>query len=213
MKYKIFIPSVKEAKMLLGGEIRERDGFIRANYRNTEAIISGVGKTNTALNLTRYLFLNPLEKDTLLILVGIAGAYPEGSLKIGEVRMIHWEFFADEGLLGDGKLTGVDEIGFPVCDGNKVELHTPDWGFEICNANTVSLIPANPFLSALYHNKTGALLENMEGAAFALSAASFNLKTVQIRSISNFTGAEDEWDIKKGISALKDALAALPKQT
>jgi futalosine hydrolase len=212
MKYKIFVPSVKEAKMLFGGEIREREGFMRVNYRDSEVIISGVGKTNTALNITRYLFLNPLEKDTLLLLVGIAGAYPEGSLKIGDVRMIHWEFFADEGSLGDGKLTGVDVMGFPVCDGNKVELHTPDWGFDICDANTVSLIPAVPFLSALYH-KTGALLENMEGAAFALAAAYFNLKTVQIRSVSNFTGSEDEWDIKKGISALKNALAALPEQT
>jgi nucleoside phosphorylase len=210
MKYQIFIPSVKEAKHLFGGNIREEGGFLFAKYRNHDVLISGVGKCNTALNVTRRLFLNPPEEDTTLILIGIAGAYPQGGLKIGDVRMIRWEFFADEALLGDGALTGVDEIGFPVCPGNKIKLHTPDWGFEICDANTVSLIPATPFLSDLYHKKTGALLEAMEGAAFGLAAAPFNLKAVQIRSISNFTGAADEWDIKKGISALKEALASLP---
>jgi nucleoside phosphorylase len=210
VKHKIFVPSVKEAKALFGGNIREEGGFLSAKYRNSDVLISGVGKCNTALNITRWLFLNPQEENTILILIGIAGAYPQGGLKIGDVRMIRWEFFADEALLSEGKLTGVDEIGFPVCPDNRVKLHTPDWGFEICDANTVSLIPATPFLSDLYHNKTGALLEAMEGAAFGLAAAHFNLKAVQFRSISNFTGGEDEWDIKKGISSLKDALESLP---
>jgi hypothetical protein len=120
--------------------------------------------------------------------------------------MIRWEFFADEAMLCDGELIGVDEIGFPVCEGNKVKLHTPDWGFEICDSNTVSLIAASPILSDLYHKKTGALLESMEGAPFGLAAGYFSLKAVQIRSISNFTGGKDDWDIKKGISALKEAL-------
>jgi futalosine hydrolase len=210
LKYILFIPSIKEAKLLFSREISEIDGFTFTQYKGADVIILGVGKTNTALNLTRYLFLNPQNEDSLLVLAGIAGAYPRGGLNIGDVRMIKWEFFADEGLLGDGKLTGVDEIGFPVCKDNKVELYTPDWGFKVCNSNTVSLIPANPLLSDLYHKKTGALLENMEGASFGLAAGYFNLRSVQIRSISNFTGGEDDWDIKKGISALKNALERLP---
>ncbi|MDR2105358.1 MAG: hypothetical protein LBP51_06360 [Deferribacteraceae bacterium] len=208
--YKIFVPSVKEAKLLFGGNISEVDGFTFADYRGSKVIISGVGKTNTALTLTRYLFLNPLPKDTLLLLIGIAGAYAQGGLKIGDVRMIRWEFFADEAMLTDSELIGVDEIGFPVCPGNKVKLYTPDWGFEVCNSNTVSLIAASPLLSELYYKKTGALLESMEGAPFGLAADYFNLRAVQVRSISNFTGAKDEWDIKKGITALKDALDSLP---
>jgi futalosine hydrolase len=125
--------------------------------------------------------------------------------------MISFDHFVDECLpsFHPPKLTGTHEMGFPICEGNKVEFDT-DFGKQlpVFTANTVSMLSATDELASLYQSKTGASVESMEGAAFGLVCDYLNIKAIQIRGISNYCGERknQEWDIKKAIQAIQNVL-------
>ena len=199
-----FIPTVREAESVFGpGELFNRRGLqYFAGVKHT-VVVTGVGKTNAAIALTRFIS-GGSESDGDLALIGIAGAYKESGVKVGDLLAVKTDYFADEALLTDSALIGIDELGFPINEGNRCEFVTP-FELPVCSANTVSLLSGTDYLARLYWNKTRAAIESMEGAAFALAAASFEVKTAQVRAASNYCGARDkqEWDVKKALTALR----------
>ena len=206
--YSIFVPTKKEAEQIFESDrFFLHNGFTGLEYKNFFIIITGIGKVNTTMTVTKYLLSG--EKLPPLLL-GIAGAY-RGTLDVGEICIINTDYFVDECLPGENppSLTGTHEIGFPICEDNKTSFITPSsFNFKVCSANTVSMLSGTDELANLYHLKTGASVESMEGAAFGLACSSFNLGAVQIRAVSNYCGERknQQWNVKKAVQAIQDVL-------
>ncbi len=193
----IFIPTEKELKAILG--ITKG-----ATYRGIDIIVSGIGKTNTAINTTKY-FMNSTKENALMI--GICGSY-HGKANVGDVVTIKHDYFVDEASLDDmNTLTTIHEKGHNIANNNCATFNTID-GFTICDSNTVSFIPCIDSISNLYQKKTNAHVENMEGAAFGVATSGFNINAYQLRAVSNYCGDRDNqaWDIKKACKNLKQAI-------
>jgi futalosine hydrolase len=203
----IFIPTIQEAKSLFPDTkftVWEL-GIFRAKYKQYELFVTGIGKTNIAFSST-FIF-SKLKNIKTVILIGIAGAYRNSGLKIGDIISVERDFFVDEALFNKNELTMTSEIGFSICENNAVNFSSFSM-LEAVNANTVSLLSADDLMANLYQKKTGALIETMEGASFGLISAKMAVKAYQVRGISNYCGDRNkqEWDIKKAINSLKNFL-------
>ena len=198
------MPTQKEAAAIFGAEnFVCNSGFVYLKDIPHKVVIVGFGKVNAAITMTKYLRENLLD-GALPVLIGIAGTYRETGLAVGDAVMIKNDFFVDEALLLDNKIKCTNELGFPICGDNKTVCVTP-FSLPICDANTVSLLSGTDSMAKLYHYKTNASTESMEGAAFVLAAASFGIKTAQVRAISNYCGARNtqNWDIKRAFATLR----------
>jgi futalosine hydrolase len=198
IKYALFIPTEMEAAAVFGN---------KAVHGNS-ITITGMGKANTAAITAAWLQSN---KDVTPVLLGIAGAYQGTPLKVGDICQVRYDYFVDEAEFDGKSLHSNPEFCFPVVKDNRMECLTPFEGLTICDANTVSLIPGTDELAEIYHNKTGAWIESMEGAAFALACQKAGLPAIQIRAVSNYCGNKKNrrWNIKPAAKNLKSIIEKL----
>lgn len=199
----IFVPTIQEAEAIFEGInfIKNRYDLFEGDFSDTKVVVSGITKTNIAYAST-IMFHSYSFKNAFLI--GIAGCYRNSNLTIGEVVCVENDYFVDEGLLIEGVLKMTNEIGFSVCNDNTVQFQTIK-GSKIVNANTVSFLSSFDKLAEIYFTKTGAEIENMEGAAFGLICERFKIPAYHIRGISNYCGdrKNQKWDLKKSFLNLK----------
>lgn len=204
-KYKsiIFIPTEKELKKIFNiNDTKIFENFKYSFINNTPVIITGIGKTNTAITSSLFFYkYNPKN----VILTGICGAYRQSGLCIGDIVSIEKDYFVDEASFDGVNLTLLNEKSLPIHDTPFLTYDVLD-NYNIVVSNTVSLIATNDELSNIYQKKTNAFVENMEGASFRLSALNTTAKIYQIRAISNYCGSNPEWDIKKSSTNLKNAI-------
>ncbi|NOY23367.1 MAG: futalosine hydrolase [Acidobacteria bacterium] len=213
-----------EAELLVqgfgGGFKKEKVGtgvlFHSENGDKAPVLVTGVGKTNSALVLTQY-FLNHGRPDEV-INTGIAGAYPGSGIIISHVAVATEEIYADEGVRStDGFLT-MEDIGFPMLitddqhfynsfpipHGKKVqEMLVKKTKLSVYEGRflTVSTITATRDLEAERTARFQPVCESMEGAAVAHTCAAFGVKFTEIRGISNFVGTYDKsgWKIENAM--------------
>ncbi|MCB4204906.1 hypothetical protein LF845_08035 [Deferribacterales bacterium Es71-Z0220] len=205
MKNIIFVPSLKEARSLFNIDFNITDkGFYEGYLQNYKIIVSGVSKTNISIAAT-YTFTN--EVPDVAYLVGIAGCYRQSDLNIGDVVCVCEDFFVDEGALVENNLLMLHELGFGVCEFNKVKFNLLN-NLPSVKSNTVSFLSSKDFLADIYRNKTLADIENMEGASFGLVCSKFKVTPFQIRAISNYCGDRNsqEWNAKIALDNLKKYL-------
>ncbi|MGA1862686.1 hypothetical protein OWM07_07365 [Deferribacter thermophilus] len=205
----IVIPTVNEYNYLFEYQLIEYNSILKyALSDDLLVVISGIGKINTAITITYLLNLNI--RFNKILLAGIAGAYKDTGLKVGDVVSIKEDYFVDEALFHNNTIKMTNEINFPVCKDNKTTFLIFN-SLKVVNANTVSLISGDDKLSELYHKKTNASIESMEGAAFGLVCKKFNVNAYQIRAISNYCGNREKqmWDVKKALKNLKEVLYSL----
>jgi len=201
MKITIFVPSIKEARYLFNLDFSMNDkGFYEGYLKNYKIIVSGVSKTNISIAST-YVFTN--EAPDAAYLVGIAGCYKQSHLNIGDVVSVWEDFFVDEGAFVENDLLMLHELGFGICDFNMVSFDTVI-DLPAVKSNTVSFLSSKDWLAEIYYNKTAADIENMEGASFGLVCRRFNIKSFQIRAISNYCGDRNtqKWNAKKALDNL-----------
>lgn len=205
----IFFPTFKECKKTLNVSNYEKYSYFDVvRYRSIYIVITGATKTCAAMQSA--LFFAEY-KPKYPLLTGICGAYQQSnvntSLNIGEVVSIEHDYFVDEANYNGIQLTTLHEKGFIIADNNRASF-TIDNDYKIVNSNTISLIPQMNSISEQYMQKTGASVENMEGASFGAVANKFNVKPYQIRAISNYCGDIDKqcWDIDKACKSLKQAI-------
>jgi len=191
MKIAVLFPTQTEASLF------EREGII--------TIVSGVGLTATAHATLRAIY--EYEPD-MLIMAGIAGAYPHSSFKVGDVALVESEVEGD--------------LGFFTPDGFTHLAHLPiDMEFERRHTLNCPFIPAGTHLPrarsmslnaamAHYVNTEFVDLENMEGAAFFYTCLQEDQPFLELRAISNFVNVDnDEWDMQGSIKAMTAALHLL----
>lgn len=199
----IFVPTLLEAGEIFAGTefVKNRFDLLEGDFLGIKVIISGISKTNITYAAT-VMFQNFSFKSAWLI--GIAGCYKMSSLTVGEVVSVKNDYFVDEGLLIEGGLKMTSEIGFPVCNENKVQFNTID-KLKVVDANTVSFLSSFDELAEIYFSKTSADIENMEGAAFGLICNRFKVPAYHIRGVSNYCGDRkcQKWDFKKAVFKLK----------
>lgn len=202
VKY-IFIPSIREARLIFDCNFElDEYGYYIGKFNDFKIIVSGVSKTNISIVATIY-FLK--QKPSVAYLVGIAGCYRYSGVGIGDLVSIRYDYFVDEGMVFEDKIVFLSEMGFPVCKDNRVSFCEYE-KLKIVDSNTVSFLSSSDDIARLYYEKTGASIENMEGASFGLVCSVFGVKSYHIRGVSNYCGNRNEqsWDIKKSTSSLKN---------
>lgn len=201
----IFIPSFLEAEKIFNIQsFQKRNYFHTASYNNHTVVITGVGKTNSAI--TSALFYSQY-KPKYSLLTGICGAYEESGISIGEVVCIEKDYLVDECNYNGENIITLNEKGFLKDSEFYAEFQCIN-DFKSVLSNTLSLIASEKNLVNKYMEKTKASVENMEGASFGIAANRFNIKPYHIRAVSNYSTTinNQQWNIKKACKSLKDAV-------
>lgn len=199
---------------------------------------TGVGKVNAAVAAAK---LADPARFSAVINLGIAGALPSresgrAPLAIGQVVVADACVYADEGVgTGDGFIT-LEQLGFPIrgassadaaeCfDGDRL-IPDPDLTGRCARAigaslpcvrgtiATVSCCSGADHLAASVAERTGAVVEAMEGAAIAHALARVHGRAMpfcEVRVVSNTTGDRQRqvWDIRSALATLSGVAAAL----
>ncbi len=171
---------------------------------------TGVGKVNAALALAHWASRHPVERA---LLFGVAGAYPEAGLGLGEAALVAEEVEAD-----------LNPVGFPalVVEGKPLYNRFPLdpaltdtlaalWGLPLRVGLTQDRPSESPEEARRLALRWGAHLENMEGAAFARAALVLGVPGAELRAVSNPAGVRDRgaWRLREAVSALREAVLAL----
>lgn len=199
----IFVPTVKEAEGIFGDiKLQEyKYGIIKGAYRDIPVYVTSVTKTSAAFSASMVLSEGSI---TEALLTGICGAYVKSGLSVGDVVSVQKDFFADEAVFYEDRIDSIGDLGFKITEGGFVEFATIQ-DMPIINSNTVSFLDGVGRVSEMMRKKTGASVENMEGAAFGYVCNMLKIKAFQVRGVSNFCGARSEqrWNIRLAFDNLK----------
>lgn len=134
----------------------------------------------------------------LLILAGIAGAYPGGGLSVGQTVLVASERAADAGSFTAGDFTPKFSERY---DCPYLSDGLP---FGRADSNSVG-VAGTPFA-----DRDGVQIENMEGAAFFYACLQCGVPFLELRAVSNRVGDPfPEWDVRGAVTALADSLREL----
>ena len=185
--------------------------FIKGNAE-INLLISGVGLTHTAYNLTKAI---ARQSYNLLINAGIDGAINRW-LDIGEVVQVVAEEFGDLGVEeADGRFSSVMDLD--LIDGSKFPfsrgklLNTAADAFQFLpkvKGISVNKVHGTSDSIKKLLAKTDAEIESMESAAFFYVALMEGLPFLSIRSISNYVEPrnKENWDIPLAIENLNKVI-------
>ena len=188
----------------------------------------GVGKVNAAHSVT--LILENYDVD-VLILFGIAGAYPDSVLKIGDIAVAESENYGEEGVMTRDGWRSMEFPGFPLLS-KEIEYYNTfpldydmahlaadasrDCGFNVKSGNfvTVSQCSGTRESGEVMKKRFDALCENMEGAAAAHICTLYGIPIVEMRGISNIIEDRDlkKWDIKRASTNCNKAVMELVRR-
>ena len=169
----------------------------RPSIPGLEVLVCGVGKSAGAAATAERLADGGVSG---VIAFGVAGAYPDNGLDIGDVVVATEVAVVDEGLDTGAAFRPFAPPGMevpaaawtPTDPGLRAMLRTRHDGFEIRTGRiaTVSVCAGTERL-ARERAATSALAEGMEGAAVALACVRRGVPFVEIRGISNRCGPRD----------------------
>jgi futalosine hydrolase len=162
-------------------------------------LTGGIGPANAAGALAWAL---ASRGPSRVIDVGSAGTYDPELLPLGAVAFVTDDQFVDMGTrLEDGRWRSSEELGLPLGSGpgNCFPCALPPqlpehFAFPVRRARgaTVHHVTGTLAEAAARRERSGALLESMEGAAAALMAQRFGVELYQVRGISNLAGGPRE---------------------
>jgi futalosine hydrolase len=194
------------------------------NGRDVLLSHGGIGQVNMAMQLTR--LLNISTPDTVF-LCGCGGSYPGSGLKIGDLALATSEFYADLGVATAEKFIPLEELDLPQnpqlsplarqsfsLDKTLLEQAQRILPDAACGPfATVNCCSGHPDLSFELEKRSGAICENMEGAAAAQVCTNFAAPLLELRGISNPTGTRNpqQWDVIGGAEAAQKGILELLK--
>jgi futalosine hydrolase len=184
-------------------------------------VLTGVGKSNAAAAIALALQRGPYHT---VISIGIAGALPNSSLKLGDAVLASASIYADEGLQTPDRFQTCTDMGFPLgpFEGNAVpgdlQLRKRFSPFvqHVGPIATVSTCSGQNALALAVQQRTGAIAECMEGAAVGhvcSTWSSLHLQPIafaELRVISNTTGdrGTQHWNMKLALERLSELARA-----
>ncbi len=185
-------------------------------------VVTGVGKTNTALALGALLGRS---RPEILISVGIGGAYPGAGLRTGDLAVATAEIYGDEGARTCQGLRGLQSLGLPSWRSGgaawyeRLPVDPALAGALAEAARAVASCRTGPFVTVSAVTGTArearrlrrryrAVCESMEGAAVAHAALAFGVRFAEIRGVSNPVGPRDRrsWRIAEAADRAQAAV-------
>ena len=178
----------------------------------------GIGKINAAIATTALI---ERYQPRQVINVGCAGAYPDSGLSIGDLVVAREEILGDEGVITSAGWLDFQGMGLPLLVQGDQHYYNEIPLTDSCVDNAlllagrlgVTLIPGR-FVTVStcsgswqrgeeLARQFGAIVENMEGAAVALTCRRYNIDCIEIRGISNLVEERDlkAWDIPQAVEA------------
>lgn len=188
-KIVIIVPTEPEA-CGFAGEFRSRIAepcrWPRIPRGVVPVVISGVGMAETAAALMQVI---GKRRPDMIILAGIAGAYPGSGLSAGDCVAVGSETVADLGAMRDGRFT---------------PLYRKEYACPYAENQTVLPLAAGCTVSTAGCAADGAgCVESMEGAAFFAVCEAAGVPFIEVRAISNMTAVtRGEWKIDLAANAL-----------
>jgi futalosine hydrolase len=190
--------------------------FYPENKNVPTILVTGIGKTNSALVLTHFINTRFIPEE--VINTGIAGAYPGSGISVGHIAVASEEVYADEGVLTEKGFQSLKDLGFPslvtkdnvyfnifpIENGKKVQkklLKKTKLSVFEGRFITVSECSASPEREIEMAKRFNPLCESMEGCAVLHTCLAYEIPFIEIRGISNFTGSYDKsgWHIEKAM--------------
>ncbi len=181
-------------------------------------VVSGVGAVNAALATQAGILEH---QPSLVLSVGIGGAYPNSGLQPGDAAVSTVIIYAGLGAMDGTRFLNLERLGFPLLEqaGSKIFNSIPVASHCIPFSEAAA-IANGPFLtletvtgtfeaaSRLEAQVPGALVEGMEGAGMAHVAFKHGILCLEVRGISNMVGPRDrsKWKIPEAMQALSRAL-------
>ena len=128
-----------------------------------------------------------------LISLGIAGAYEETGLNIGDVVFVESEIVGDLGMELPAHPHFTPLRDFPFGTSHKsVQLYTPPIaGVPVVAGCTVSTVTGTRETGIMHRDTYGVAIETMEGYAVADIAAAYGVPCLEVRAVSNFASIRD----------------------
>ncbi|MCX6382189.1 MAG: hypothetical protein NT023_22385 [Armatimonadetes bacterium] len=188
------LPELQTFSMKAAGlELCETSPF--AQVGEQAFLLTGVGIPPTLANL--FTLLPSLHPERILD-IGIAGAYPNSGLQIGDVVMGTSEVYGDVGFelpeppyfqtIADSRFAGsLYAEPFPLERFEEWITPTLYWGRGV----TVNTCTGSERIGLLRESGFQASFETMEGAAVAQVARQFGIPVCEIRAISNIASTRD----------------------
>lgn len=179
-------------------------------------LVSGVGKASAAAATASALATGTW---SAVLSLGIGGSLPgRRPLPLGAAVLATRSRFADEGVATPNGFIGLDRLGFS--DPGADDHFAPDPTLLThlrthCDREgiiaTVSTCSGTDARAAAVAERTGAVVEAMEGAAVGLAAARSGVRFAEVRVISNTTGDRDRqvWAMDRAKSRLAELARAL----
>lgn len=106
--------SIKKTPVLSGWLIEDTETSL------PPVLVTGIGKTNSAMVLTHYLTNHP--HPSHILNTGICGAFREHSpVSVGDVAVATEECYGDEGVVSDSGFLSMKDLGFPLLKSGDTE--------------------------------------------------------------------------------------------
>lgn len=173
----------------------EAAGFEAVLPSWVRVVIGGVGMAETAARAVRVVREYSPE---VVILAGIAGAYPCGGLKVGDCVVVGSETVGDQGAFRDGQFTSLYAKRYECPYAASIKALPV---VEGCSVNSAA---------ATFFEPGDAKVESMEGAAFFSVCSALGVKFLEVRAVSNLTTASrGEWRMDEAVAALAVGLKAV----
>jgi futalosine hydrolase len=172
-------------------------------------LVTGCGPAAAGARLGFALGRSPTPE--LVVGIGIAGAYPETGIELGAVVRVATEGFADLGCQDGADFVDLLDLGLPDTGLRRHwDLSAPAFldDLSVVRGTTCSVCTGALETAAERRRRTGASIESMEGAAWALACQVAGVPFAQVRAISNVAGPRDRpsWRIPQAMAALKRRL-------
>lgn len=173
----------------------EAEKFNNPDESNIEVNIGGVGLCEIGA-FTAKLIVD--KSPRLIILAGIAGAYPDSGLTIGDCVIVDKERATDQGAFRDGTFTSLYAKEY-TCPYIKLQKSLP-----VVNGSSVNGAASTTL--CLDNEK----VESMEGAGFFAMCIALETPFLEVRSISNYTtSTRGEWKLEIATEKLAETLYRL----
>jgi futalosine hydrolase len=174
-----------------------------------ERFVSGVGIPATLITLWNYKATAPgFRRPRLLLNIGIAGAYPDTGIRIGDIVIADSDCYGDVGMEipgedGLSRFQPISETAFgksfyaeplPATIPESIAMRIgAQEGFTVhCGrGSTVNTCTGTDAVGRRRRQQTGAAFETMEGAAVLQAGQMLGIPVCQIRAISNIAAHRD----------------------
>jgi futalosine hydrolase len=174
--------------------------------------VTGCGPAAAAAGLALALLAGRPDR---IVGIGVAGAYPSSPFAPPQVVRVDSDSFIDLGAQTPDGFLDLWSLGIPE-PGSKSRYasptfepfaHLPSARGATCSSCTGTLATQRE------REATGAQVESMEGAAWALVADRCSIPFHQIRAISNIAGPRDRssWKMREALAALSSTLESLAR--